>query len=191
MHRGPRPHYRDEHMVYLMLMLRIRGRMSRGRISECLDIGEGSVRSMLSHLISAGKLAVTRRGVELSDSGRDFVDGLGLQVVPLGINEDKGIAVSAAVVKGAADSVGDGIAQVFSAIRAGADDVLVCRVDGNVVPVYSYAPDFESGMDASGVRDTDEGDAVIVCGSEDELGANLAAVAAGFGLRRSGQGMCI
>ena len=60
--KGPMSRYRDEHLVYLMMLLRAEGRMSRRSISERIGIGEGSVRSALAHLASEGMVETNRRG---------------------------------------------------------------------------------------------------------------------------------
>lgn len=184
--KGPMSRYRDEHLVYLMMLLRAEGRMSRRSISERIGIGEGSVRSALAHLASEGMVETNRRGVALTEGGCGFLDGLGFTVVPMGSRGD--IAMAFVVVRGAADGLGDGIRHMFAAVKAGAEDVSLYRVDGGMVPVQAYAPDLEAdGLDLDTMGCTSDGDAVVVCGSGTVAEANLAAVAAGIGIRMTQQ----
>ena len=115
-HRGPARTYRPEHVVYLMILLRENRRMSRRSLAERMGIGEGTARSLVSFLTSKGMVWVSRRGVSLTDEGRGYVDGLNLLLVPLGV-AGCGISLVAAVVKGVAGSVGDGLHPVFAATQ--------------------------------------------------------------------------
>ena len=177
--KGPMPRFGIEHLVYTMMVLRGGARTSRHLLAERLDLGEGSMRSVIRQLRGLGMIDVSRRGVSLTAAGESFLDDLGLLFIPVVSEKGKGIFLVATVVKGGADRMGDGMTPLFAAIRAGAEDVSVFVIRGGVTPVQEYMPDFEGGkFDISLCGDAGEGDAIVLCGSPSERISRLAAVAA-------------
>jgi len=177
--KGPMPRFGIEHLVYTMMILRGDVRVSRHALAERLDLGEGSVRSVIRQLKEIGMIDVSRRGVVLTAKGESFLDDLGLLFIPVVSEKGKGVFLAATVVKGGADRMGNGMDPLYAAIRAGAEDVSVYVIRNGMMPVQEYMPDFENGRFDVPVGDNaGEGDAVVLCGSPSERTAKLAAVAA-------------
>lgn len=177
--KGPMPRFGIEHLVYTMMILRGGVRTSRHVLAERLDLGEGSIRSVIRQLKGIGMIDVSRRGVVLTAKGESFLDDLGLLFIPVVSAKGKGVFLVATVVKGGADRMGNGMDPLYAAIRAGAEDVSVYVIRNGVMPVQEYMPDFENGrFDVSLCDDAGEGDAIVLCGSPSERTARLAAVAA-------------
>ena len=77
------PRFGIEHLVYTMMVLRGGARTSRHLLAERLDLGEGSMRSVIRQLRGLGMIDVSRRGVSLTAAGESFLDDLGLLFIPV------------------------------------------------------------------------------------------------------------
>ncbi len=61
------------------------GRVSRGALARRLGIGEGSVRTIISFLLSEELIEISRGGCALSKKGRGVLDGFGRAVCASGV----------------------------------------------------------------------------------------------------------
>ena len=131
---GPMPLFTQYHLLMALLILREREPMGRKNLSESLELGEGSTRSLLKRLISEGLVATERRGNLLTPQGKELLERTGLIVFPIdGGALSVGSVDMGVLVPGAADNIGDGFSQRDAAVRGGAKGATTLVVSGGKI----------------------------------------------------------
>lgn len=120
---GPSPSFSALDLIRLLRLLAEAGSIGRSKISKMLGLGEGVIRTMLSRLVKAGLVTVSRRGCSLTQRGEEFWNVI-KETLPK-IVEIRGVGLGlaqksvAVLVRGRAEMVKSGIEQRDAAVSSG------------------------------------------------------------------------
>jgi len=185
---GPMPYFQQYHLLMALLVIWKKGSIGRKQLSLELSMGEGSIRSMLKHLTKAGLVRTERSGNVITPAGREMLDELAIEVVPIeGGASSVGRVDVAVVVPGKGNLVTDGFSQRDAAVRAGARGAttLVFRNRG-----LTFPPDHEPTEDQAVLHQLGEvmgsslhyNDVVIIGTADNGTNAMKGALAAAMDL---------
>jgi predicted transcriptional regulator len=184
---GPVHRFADYHVYRTLLLLSDGRRRGRKSLADSVNIGEGSMRTIIEFLRDKGYVDVKQTGIKISTKGMEFVRNLPIRVERLDPS-DISIAMRnvAVLVKNRADKVTLGIEQRDAAIKAGAEGATTIVVKGGKLLVPpDYLLDKEKPEIARGLRkllSPGEGDIVIVGAAQEYNQAEDGALAAAFAL---------
>lgn len=182
---GPIHRFGDHHVYRALAYLSDCRRRGRRSLAQGIGIGEGSVRTILEFLRDKGFVDIKQTGIQITKSGKYFLDGIPLEVrriPPSGISlSEVNVGVR---VRGSSSMVKSGIQQRDSAIKAGADGATtIVLSDGLLIVPPEYILDENQPDYADTLRDTfdlREGDIIIIgtaqSGDDAENGAIAAAL---------------
>lgn len=115
------PRYSLYHVWKLYTIIEKDGPVGRKELAEALNLGEGTVRTILNRMKDDGAIACSRIGAVLTDQGQRRIDSLGIKSNPI---EIEGFTIDEynylVIVKGMASQVKDGCQQRDDAVKAGA-----------------------------------------------------------------------
>lgn len=160
--------YGDHHLLYIMWRC-IGGRVSRQVLSTETGIGEGSIRTAISELVSMGLADTARKGVGLTDAGKDLMREINI-IVPTAqpVGMVPGEFNAAAILCGGAPLMNEFISTRDAAMMAGAEGCIPFYVvhDKCQSPFYDFMgydyPDLDRARRSFRMVD---GDAAVVCGA--------------------------
>jgi hypothetical protein len=184
---GPVHRFADYHVYRTLLLLSDGRRRGRKSLADSVNIGEGSMRTIIEFLRDKGYVDVKQTGIKISTKGMEFVRNLPIRMERLDPS-DISIAMRnvAVLVKNRADSVTLGIEQRDAAIKAGAEGATTIVVKGGKLLVPpDYLLDKEKPEIAKGLRkllSPGEGDIVIIGAAQEYDRAEDGALAAAFAL---------
>lgn len=179
---GPLRKFDDTDIMWTLLTVEKYKRISRKDICNVLNLGEGSVRSIIQILREEGIVDVYRTGVALTPIGKDLIRNCPIEPVDCLLPDiSLGYIQQGLLVRGGGKRVTSGMMQRDKAIRTGAlgcctiilkDDCLMMPPDWNIDEKYpSAAADIRKcGMS--------EGDALIFGEGEDIFSARKASMTA-------------
>jgi predicted transcriptional regulator len=184
---GPVHRFADYHVYRTLLMLSDGRRRGRKSLAETVNVGEGSMRTIIEFLRDKGYVDVKQTGIKISHKGQEFLRKLPIHMERL---EPSDISVAernvAVLVRNSAERIALGIEQRDAAIKAGADGATTIVIKGGwmIVPPDFYL-DKEKPEIAKGLRkllSPNEGDVVIVGAAHEYDLAEDGALAAAFAL---------
>lgn len=184
---GPVHRFADYHVYRTLLLLSDGRRRGRKSLADSVNVGEGSMRTIIEFLRDKGYVDVKQTGIKISAKGMEFVRNLPIRMERLDPS-DISIAMRnvAVLVKNRADRVTLGIEQRDAAIKAGAEGATTIVVKGGKLLVPpDYFLDKEKPEIARGLRkllSPNEGDIVIVGAAQEYDRAEDGALAAAFAL---------
>jgi hypothetical protein len=184
---GPVHRFADYHVYRTLLLLSDGRRRGRKSLADSVNIGEGSMRTIVEFLRDKGYVDVKQTGIKISIKGMEFLRNLPIRMERLDPS-DISIAMRnvAVLVKNRADRVTLGIEQRDAAIKAGAEGATTIVVKGGKLLVPpDYLLDKEKPEIARGLRkllSPSEGDIVIVGAAQEYDRAEDGALAAAFAL---------
>ena len=182
---GPSARYNDAHIFVALMTIRDSKLISRLDLSEELDIGEGTSRSLINVLKSWRMIEVSQRGISLTKFGVMTVESLPMRFVD--IHSDiyvKGRFQQGMLVLGGASAVKNGMDQRDEGVRCGSEGASVFIMKNNRIlfppnwDLDSDDPDFSNILRSTGMK---ANDALIIAGS-DKLATSKVAVTS-IGLR--------
>jgi predicted transcriptional regulator len=143
--RGPTPKIDLEDLATVLIMIKHSGGMGRYRISEEMEIPNGTIRGVLKKLSETGILKATPRGCELTDLGEkmlmEYLIEMGIERIELYEGDEfnliaPGKAKVLAILRSGAEKVTNGLMQRDEAVRAGADGatIIVKRMGIVLIP---------------------------------------------------------
>jgi predicted transcriptional regulator len=143
--RGPTPKIDLEDLATVLIMIKHSGGMGRYRISEEMEIPDGTIRGVLKKLSETGILKATPRGCELTDLGEkmlmEYLIELGIDRIELYEGDEfsliaPGEAKVLVILRSGAEKVTNGLMQRDEAVRAGADGatIIVKRMGRMLIP---------------------------------------------------------
>ncbi len=186
---GPTCRYTDAD-VFLTLEFLADGRSTgRGILMKHLEIGEGSVRSLLDVMRDLDLVRISRRGVAITPGGEALLDGLGMRSVDVEVGKYAvGRNRYGIVVEDVSEKVFNGIDQRNAGYRAGGDGCTTWVMrDGDLMMLPNWNVDENDPALARLLRGgaaMADGDVLIVGGGETRRKAMLAASAAALDLVR-------
>jgi len=184
---GPVHRFADYHVYRTLLLLSDGRRRGRKQLADAIDVGEGSMRTIIEFLREKGYVDVKQTGIKVSLKGQEFLRSIPLHLERL---EPSDISIAernvAVLVKGRADRVILGIEQRDAAIKAGADGATTIVFKGGrlLVPL-DYQLDTEKPEIARKLRklfSPHDGDIIIVGAAQEYGRAEDGALAAAFAL---------
>jgi len=184
---GPVHRFADYHVYRTLLLLSDGRRRGRRSLADSVNIGEGSMRTIIEFLRDKGYVDVKQTGIKISTRGVEFVRNLPIRMERLDPS-DISIAMRnvAVLVRNRADKVTLGIEQRDAAIKAGAEGATTIVVKGGKLLVPpDYFLDKERPEIARGLRKLlapNDGDIVIVGAAQEYDRAEDGALAAAFAL---------
>jgi hypothetical protein len=182
---GPIPKFGDYHVWKTLYCINQNNPLGRKSLAALLDIGEGSMRTILSMLHDDRLVAINKNGVSLTKEGLDVWKKVRMDVHKFRLPEITiGQCDCAVRVRGAAVSVKFGCEERDAAIKNGATGAttLICS-NGVLIFPGSYYPVDKTVENA--LREhfvINDGDVIIVGTASDEQTAELGAVTAGLEL---------
>jgi predicted transcriptional regulator len=189
---GPRSSYTQAHLLLAFLTIGETPNIGRQVLARSVGLGEGAIRTLLRKLKSEGLVKVSRRGSSLTDSGIRTYQRVKNSLPNLVFLGSTGLTVGrkqiAILVRGAAKNVKHGIEQRDAAVRGGAAGATTYVIKGTKFQIPGGSKDCENDFptnawrllrDELGPRD---GDAIIICGSDDELSSKIGALSAALTL---------
>ncbi len=184
--KGPVARYSDAHIFAAMSIIRREGTVSRGDLAEELGLGEGSTRNILNIMEGWKQITIQRRGVSLTPLGMETLDSIPMRFVNISNPKYvKGVCQQGVLVKGMADKIHDGMIQRDLGIRMGSDgaSVFIMKDDKIIFPkdyiVDTEDPEFAQKIRSIGIE---EGDVLIIAGSEDSSVSMISAAGIGLAL---------
>ncbi|MEM3956391.1 MAG: DUF4443 domain-containing protein [Candidatus Bathyarchaeia archaeon] len=188
---GPAPSFGAFDLIRLLKLLAERGCVGRGKISEILGLGEGTVRTILERLCEAGLVTISRRGCLLTQKGMDVWSAIE-EVIPKIIEwEDTELSIApknvAILVRGKSEKIKSGIEQRDAAISSGAKGAITIiyknerlTIPGlNIDLKREYPEIFNKIMRLIEPKD---GDVIIISGGDTVKSAEYGALAAAWSI---------
>jgi len=184
---GPVHRFADYHVYRTLLLLSDGRRRGRKSLADTVNVGEGSMRTIIEFLRDKGYVDVKQTGIKISHKGQEFLRKLPIHMERL---EPSDISVAernvAVLVRNSAERIALGIEQRDAAIKAGADGATTIVIKGGwmIVPPDFYL-DKEKPEIAKSLRkllSLNEGDVVIVGAAHEYDLAEDGALAAAFAL---------
>jgi len=189
---GPTPSYTNAHVILAILSIGDARVIGRQALSRETGIGEGAVRTVVRRLKQANYVKTLASGCTLLPRGERLYSAIRKtipRIVPVShTNLTVGSVQSAALVRGVASIVTDGIAQRDAAVKAGADGATTLIVLRSKIRVPRGSQDCEGeypgriwGFLRRELHPEDE-DVMILCGASDQLGSRIGALSAAITL---------
>jgi hypothetical protein len=184
---GPLHRFADYHVYRTLLLLSDGRRRGRKQLADSVNVGEGSMRTIVEYLRDRGMIDIKQTGIKISSRGLEFIRQLPIRMERL---EPSDISISersvAVLVKGRANRIVMGIEQRDSAIKAGADGATtVILVRSYLVVPPDYILDKEKPEISKELRESFapvEGDVIIIGSAQSYESAEDGALAAAFEL---------
>lgn len=185
---GPKPAFGIADMLKLMFILGEDKPKGRKSISKALQVGEGSVRTMLSRLQEHSIIKVDASGCKLTEKGRTIYSSLlGMFTPPKPIDAgplSQGKWNYVTLVRGSAAKIKSGLEQRDAAVRAGAKGATtIVYVDGRFL-----LPDQKIDLEKNyplhlwdslrSILEPRDGDSIIIVGGDSVKAAEEGAFAA-------------
>jgi DNA-binding transcriptional regulator LsrR (DeoR family) len=183
---GRQPGYISAHVLKTLEIIESELGVGRQQLAKRLDLGEGSARTMVKHLRNNGLLEISRKGMILTDEGRELLNEIRKRITSTEIHPT-GLTVSnndyAVLIRGVTSRIKSGVEQRDSALLAGAKGAttLIYRGDKFHVPSMNVETTDTMTKELIARLRPQDGD-VIVIGTADtplqaEIGAKAAALA--------------
>jgi len=184
---GPLHRFHDYHVYRTLFILSDCRRRGRKLLADAVGVGEGSIRTIINYLRDKGLVEVKQSGVVITSDGLRFLRELPIRMARLEPTYlSMGESAVAVLVRKAAGSVGTGIEQRDTAIKAGAKGATTVVVKGEqLILPPGYFLDRERPELVSMLKDSfdlREGDVVIIGTGTDYLQAENGALAAALDL---------
>jgi len=175
------------HVFKTMQLMEKDGRISRALLMEELDLGEGSIKTLVKHMKMNGLIENSNAGMWLTNKGKTMFSKL-QSAIPTEMDIPKcSIAIGrfnhAILIKGLADNIRSGIEQRDAAIKIGAvgATTLIFRDGRFMMPERNQNPlkkDPEVHVSMIKNLKPSNNDVVIIGSAEDRKAAEMAAKSA-------------
>lgn len=180
---GPSYRFDDTDLFTILDLLHVGKRVGRGRISNHLDMGEGSTRKLVELMREYDMLKVEQPGITITRFGKKVYEMTGMRLVDISVPEHViGEFQTGVVMKNVSEKVGKGIEQRNAGIKSGGYGCTTWVVkDGDlfIAPAWNmseHQPELSKAiMEQCGLE---EGDTLIVGGGDSRRIARVAAVSA-------------
>jgi len=165
---GPSPKFTYYHVWKSYDIIQQNGPIGRKTLSNALDIGEGSVRTILDKMLSLGDIRNTKKGSIITDRGRSRFENMGIEYKYIDSKICEALTIAgenfAVHARMMANFVETGIDQCSEAIKAGAEGAttLVFRKGTLQFPQDSEYPRKEYRVNLSKLFDLRENDVLII-----------------------------
>lgn len=182
---GPTPKFSLFHVWKTYDVLVSQGPIGRKGLSQILDIGEGSTRTILDKMIREGSVENTKKGAVLTERGRKLFRASGIFAAPVSIDGlTLGPKDCAALVKGMGDRITTGYEQRDEAVRSGAmgATTLLFKNEHLMFPDDPKVPDQSGLQPLRALFTLEENDVIIIGTGHNYEAAEKGAVTAALAL---------
>ncbi len=189
---GPTPSYTKAHLILAILSIGDAGVIGRQALARETGIGEGAIRTIVRKLKQANYVKTFASGCTLLARGEKLHSAIKMaipRIIPIPYTKlTVGSVQSAALVRGVASMVTDGIAQRDAAVRVGADGATTLVVLGSEIKVPRGSQDCETDYPDkiwSLLRKElrpENNDLMILCGARDQTSSRVGALNAALTL---------
>ena len=162
---GPIPKFKEYHIWKAMWCLSRESPLGRKSLSNRLNIGEGSTRTILTILQDSGAVSIRKNGISLSPEGKMIWNEVMMDVLPM---EDSSLTIGdyncAVRVPRAALRVNMGCEERDAAIKAGATGATTLLYNKGILifPGNEYPVDPKSQRTLQNMFDLHNDDAIII-----------------------------
>ncbi len=184
---GPVHRFADYHVFKTLSILSDGKRKGRKQLADMVNVGEGSMRTIIEYLRDREMIDVKQTGVKISSKGHEFLGNLPIYMERVEPTDSTlGERSAAVLVKGQSMKIKLGVEQRDSAIKAGAEGATTIIVSGDhlIVP-----PDYDLDVERPEFTQTlrrllalSEGDVIIIGTGKTYDRAEDGALAAAFEL---------
>jgi predicted transcriptional regulator len=182
---GPIPKFGDYHIWKTLSCISECAPVGRKRLASLLNIGEGSIRTILNMLQEDGLVIINKNGVGLTQEGLDCWKAVRMEIAPLNVGDLTIGEVNCAVrVPGAARSVEYGCEERDTAIKVGAigATTLIFTKGILIFPGSNYPVEPKTDRAVREAFDLSDDDVVIIGTAKTLEDAEKGAVVAGVNL---------
>lgn len=190
--RGPRPSFTRAHFLLAFLTIGNARLIGRQSLAQEAGLGDGAVRTVLKKLRDEGYAEVNASGSHLTPTGRAVYSRIRVKLSPIVMLDGSQLTVgkwqSAVGVRGGARRVQSGIQQRDSAIMVGAAGATTYTIKRAKFTIPGGSADCEKDFPSQAWRvlrkeiAPHDGDAVVLSGADDAMGAKLGALSAALTL---------
>jgi len=190
--RGPSPSFERAHLLLAFLTIGDTRLLGRQALARQTGLGEGAIRTILKRLREEGFADANAAGCYLTKSGDTLYKSIRRKLSSFAPVEPTRLTIGesqvALAVRGGGRAVKSGLEQRDSAIIAGAAGATTYVIKGGKFTVPGGSTDCEKDFPSSAwpvLRKNlkpANGDAVILCGSEQEISARVGALSAALTL---------
>ena len=162
---GPTPKFSLFHIWKSYQVIDSQGPIGRKALADELQIGEGSIRTILDKMVREGSVENTRMGTVITERGRRKLETSGVEVACVDMSDlTLGKHNCAVLVKGMAHRIKMGCEQRDEAVRAGAvgATTLIVKEGKIVFPGDEDFPDQETVAPLRTKFKIEDGDVVII-----------------------------
>ena len=178
---GPACRFGDAHIYYMLAKLDKNRPISRSKLSEDIDVGEGSIRKMTLIMKEWGTIAVGQTGIVISEKGCKLLQSIPMRIVDVNRSEYViGAYQQGVLVRGVAQKITNGAHQRDRGIIMGANGASVFMISNSALIMPKNwnmdvrDPKFAAELRSKGME---EGDVMIICGASDPSVATISAIA--------------
>jgi len=189
---GPSPGYSKAHALLAFMTIGNAGAIGRQALAKSSGLGEGSMRTVLKKFRQMRYVAADTTGCHLTNSGKELYQDISKKLTPVLALQTSTLVVGssqvAVLVRNGAGSVGSGIEQRDSSVRAGAAGATTYVIREGRFVIPGGSADCENDFPGKIwpiLRDElkpKDGDAVIVCGAHNGGTAKLGVLSAALTL---------
>ena len=190
--QGPSPVFSKEHVLLAFLTIGAAREIGRQALARSLNLGEGSMRTVLKKFSQAGYVETDTLGCHLTPSGRRLRTSILKSIPSMVPVSDSQVGVGrsqvAVLVRPPGGPFANGLDQRDSAIRIGATGAATYVIKDGKFAIPGNSPDCEKDFPGPVWRvlrselSPGDGDVVILCGAADETTARLGALSAALTL---------
>lgn len=162
---NPSQRYTIYHIWKMYSIIVERGPVGRKELAEILDLGEGTVRTIMEKMKEDGSIELSRRGASITDQGQRRLSSLGIEIRPIEIDDiTLGEIDCAVLARCVAPLVKDGCEQRDDAVKAGAiGATTLIAIGGRMVfPGDEKYPDQSTSDKLNQLFRIRDGDALII-----------------------------
>ena len=182
---GPVHRFADYHVFKTLSILSDGRRKGRKQLADMVNLGEGSMRTIIEYLRDREMIDVKQTGVKIAPKGHEFISQLPIFMERVDPTDSTlGDRSAAVLVKAMSMKIVMGVEQRDSAIKAGAEGATTVIVSGGhliVPPDYDLdveRPDFANSLRR--LLAVSEGDVIIIGTAKTYERAEDGALAAAF-----------
>ncbi len=171
------------------------GRVGRGLLAKKLSLGNGSARTVIKILKSAGLIKTSKKGCELTEKGQTLFKELRRRITKIRKIEAGRLAVGeyavAVLVRGKGNRVGHGVEQRDAALLAGAAGATTIIYRGGKLRAPTISEDLEKdhpklARKLLSVFEPKDNDVIVIGSADEETAAERGAEAAAYTLKSGG-----
>ena len=185
---GPSTTFSIFHIFYALELMAEKP-IGRNKVAEKLNVGEGAIRTIISHLKNAGLIVTSKEGCILTDKGLSIWKKF-MEVFPKRTEVEKTPLTTskynyAFLVKNKGHKVKSGIDQRDAAIMGGAKRALVIVSKNDHLTIESVSKNIEKDFPEAAKKllkslKPEDNDVIIIAGADNPLRAKRGAFAASW-----------